>query len=61
MVLRRKESQPPLVAEVFTTSDYNEVKRLYAAGIEAQAGSGSPMVFEYALDDRERIRAVLGR
>ena len=44
----------------FTTSDFSVVRKLHAAGILARQNYGSPAVFEYALEDRGRIDAVLG-
>lgn len=44
----------------YVTTDYQEVKRLSAAGILALNSYGSPMVFEYAPDLTDEIQRVLG-
>lgn len=62
---KRVAAQPatPLAVQSgagFTTTNYEDVKKLHAAGISAVNSHGKPMVFEYAADDHARITAVLG-
>ena len=45
----------------FKTTDYDLMKQLAAAGIEAVNTFGQPMVFEYASEDNARIKAVVGK
>lgn len=52
---------PPQPTEsAFSTTEYEDVKKLYAAGITAVDTHGVPLVFVYAPHDRARIKAVLG-
>ena len=56
-----RQAGAPFPPQPFLTRSYGDVKRLHAAGILARNTYGSPLIFEYAPEDRGRIEAVLGK